>query len=74
MLQRRRAVTTTTAIRLRQTEGIRQATNAFPARDLQIKLAAKWILVGRVRYSQIVKRLTLTAFMLLGLFASAVRL
>jgi hypothetical protein len=31
-------------------------------------------LVGRVRYSRIVKRLTLTAFMLLGLFASAVRL
>jgi len=73
MLQRRRAVTTTTRDSLEDTS-IRQATNACPARDVQIKLPAKWILVGRVRYSRIVKRLTLTAFMLLGLFASAVRL
>ena len=73
MLQRRRAVTTTTRSLVPGTS-IRQATNACPARDVQIKLAAKWILVGRVRCSRIVKRLTLTAFMLLGLFASAVRL
>jgi hypothetical protein len=73
MLQRQRAVTTTTRSLVPGTS-IRQATNGRPARDVQIKLAAKWILVGRVRCSWIVKRLTLTAFMLLGLFASAVRL
>jgi len=74
MWQRRRAVTTTTRDSLEADTSIRQATNPCPARDVQIKLAAKWILVGRVRCSRIVKRLTLTAFMLLGLFASAVRL
>ena len=74
MLQRRCAVTTTTRDSLEADTSICQATNAFPARDMQITLAAKWILVGRVRYFRIVKRLTLTAFMLLGLFASVVRL
>src|SRR5689334_493813 len=73
MLQRQRAVTTTTRSRVPGTS-IRQATNGRPARDVQIKLAAKWILVGRVRCSWIVKRLTLTAFMLLALLAGAVRL
>ena len=73
MLQRQRAVTTTTRMLVPGTS-IRQATNGRPARDVQIKLAAKWILIGRVRCSWIVKRLTLTAIMLLALLAGAVRL